>query len=68
MKIEEEEENPWSVTNLNDFLYFCCPECDERNQSKESFIEHALGEHPKAKEKLPMIITKEEPLEEVVMC
>ena len=30
------EENPWTVENLEEFLYFCCPECDERNQSKEN--------------------------------
>ena len=42
--------NPWSVENLEEFLYFCCPECDEKNQSKDMFIKHALNHHPKSKE------------------
>ena len=30
-KLEREEKlNPWSVENIEDFLYFCCPECNER--------------------------------------
>ena len=56
--------NPWAVENINEFLYFCCPECDERNQSKEYFIQHALEKHPKAKECLPQIEIKLEPKEE----
>ena len=41
--------NPWIVGRLEEFLYFCCPECDERNQSKELFLQHALTHHPLAK-------------------
>ena len=41
--------NPWIVGRLEEFLYFCCPECDERNQSKELFLQHALEHHPLAK-------------------
>ena len=33
MKIDKD--NPWAVENLKEFLYFCCPECDERNQSED---------------------------------
>ena len=35
--------NPWAVGNLEEFLYYCCPECNEKNQSKELFLQHALG-------------------------
>ena len=45
----DNNENPWSVSNLNEFLYFCCPECDLKDHSKEHFLQHALNEHPKAK-------------------
>ena len=24
------EENPWMVEELEEFLYYCCPECDEK--------------------------------------
>ena len=46
--MEEDISNPWAVGNLEEFLYFCCPECDERSQSEELFLEHALENHPKS--------------------
>ena len=52
--------NPWAVNNLKDFLYYCCPECNEKEKSLESFLRHALNHHEKAKEILPNIIVKEE--------
>ena len=55
-----EKNNPWLVKNLEEFLYFCCPECDLSRdsiyQSKELFLEHALDKHPEAKEALPMLM------------
>ena len=27
--------NPWLVSNVEEFLYFCCPECEEREKSKK---------------------------------
>ena len=42
--------NPWSVQNLEEFRYYCCPECSERKHSKDSFIKHALEQHPLSKE------------------
>ena len=48
--MEEENYNPWSsVRKWEEFLYFCCPECNEKNQSKDIFIKHALRIHPLAK-------------------
>ena len=41
--------NPWANKHLEDFLYFCCPECNLKDQSKESFLRHALEKHPKSK-------------------
>ena len=38
------------MTNLEQFLYFNCPECEFKEQNKEYFVEHALNEHPKAQE------------------
>ena len=65
--IGEEEDpgsNPWSAGNLNHFLYFCCPECDEKNQSQDLFLQHALGEHPKARHYFEKLKVKNEPLDE----
>ena len=48
--IEEKINNPWSsVKKWEEFQYFCCPECNEKNQSKDVFIKHALSIHPMAK-------------------
>ena len=58
------EENPWSVDDLDHFLYFCCPECNEKNQCRELFLEHALNEHPKAKLYLGNLEIKKEPYDE----
>ena len=44
---DNKEINPWDVSNLEEFLFFCCPECDSKHPSKSSFINHALIEHPK---------------------
>ena len=39
------QENPWNVIQVEDFLYYCCPECDERKQSKDNFLDHAIKYH-----------------------
>ena len=44
--------NPWCVKNIQEFLYFCCPECDIKDQSQELFIKHALDHHPDSREYL----------------
>ena len=59
--------NPWNVESLEEFLYFCCPECDLKDQSKVNFLQHALEHHPKAKEcvlQFNEFIIKEEPCED----
>ena len=45
--IEEDKYNPWNVIQLEEFLFFCCPECDDRSPTKAIFINHALVEHPR---------------------
>ena len=42
------EDNPWMVDQLEEFLYFCCPECNEKCQAKGSFLHHAILTHPNA--------------------
>ena len=37
--------SPWEVTSVEDFLYYCCPECDLKSKDSQSFIEHAIGHH-----------------------
>ena len=44
--------NPWDVPNLEEFLYYCCPECDHKIKDCQSFVEHALVEHEEARRTL----------------
>ena len=47
---------PWIVECLEDFLYYCCPECNNRHQTRDKFLQHALNEHSEAKTYLIPII------------
>ena len=40
------ETNPWMVEELEEFLYFCCPECDGKYRAKDPFLKHAFCHHP----------------------
>ena len=61
------EINPWAVVHLDEFLYFCCPECDLSRetifQSRELFLCHAFNNHPKSKDCLEIFGIKEEPVD-----
>jgi hypothetical protein len=56
LKKEEDLElylqNPWSVANVDAFLYYCCPQCDHRCKSKHLFVDHAFSNHPSSKNEL----------------
>ena len=54
------DKNPWNVTNLDEFMYYCCPECEERNESEDRFLKHALDEHPEAQKYLQKFTVKKE--------
>ncbi len=38
--------NPWAIENLDDFLFYCCPQCDHKVKSKHLFLNHAFVNHP----------------------
>ena len=44
----EDKYNPWDVKSLEEFLYYCCPECPSKNVTKTDFIKHALEAHPQS--------------------
>ena len=54
------ETSPWCVTNLDELMYYCCPQCDKKDKNKNSFLKHAFDEHPEAKKHLEMFAVKEE--------
>ena len=40
--------NPWTYADLDEFLYYCCPQCDEKYKTKSLFVDHALISHPES--------------------
>ena len=60
VKPKEEAFNPWNVSNLDDFLHYCCPECDVRHESRTLFINHAIDEHPKSRHFLSIFDLKQD--------
>jgi len=56
MDLEDKLEayNPWKVENIDQFLNYCCPECDIKQKTKSDFIIHAIDAHPDSREYLPL--------------
>ena len=53
------EENPWGAVNtLEDFQFYCCPECDLKEQTKDKFVKHALENHTECKEYIVNLMVK----------
>ena len=44
--------NPWTYEDLDDFLFYCCPQCDIKCKTKSLFVDHALLIHPESEEKM----------------
>ena len=44
-ELKEEYYNPWAVSSIFDFNYFCCPECELRAPSKQEFVNHVSAYH-----------------------
>ena len=50
--IKQEHWNPWDVSSIFEFNYFCCPECDFKirsdfnTETKQQFVNHASSNHP----------------------
>ena len=60
--VEELDFNPWSGDSLEQFLYYCCPECSDKCQIPDDFVDHALTYHPKAAIFLKQFTLKKEPI------
>ena len=43
------DQNPWIVENIEEFSFYCCPECDFKSKQGGSFKRHALECHKKSK-------------------
>ena len=53
--IAEGNRNPWMVSSIFDFRFFCCPECHEKSKTKQEFVKHAYNFHNSALEGLRQI-------------
>ena len=62
MEVEDKLEpfNPWKVEDIDQFLNYCCPECDTKQKTKSEFIVHAIDAHPKSRDYLPLYEFEEE--------
>ena len=79
MEVKTEDFNPWTYKNTQEYLYFCCAECDFKDRNEANFIKHAVTHHSKAKNVFSVQIqesqivedfsesipTEEEPLSEI---
>ena len=45
-EIKLEAENPWNIQSIYELQYFNCPSCIFKDQSKQTFVNHAFEEHP----------------------
>ena len=45
--LKSSENNPWHMTSISDFLFYCCVECNFKDKNEENFILHAKAHHPK---------------------
>ena len=62
MEVDDKLEtfNPWKVENIDQFLNYCCPECDTKQKTKSDFIVHAIDTHPNSREYLPLFDFEED--------
>ena len=56
--------NPWLVQSFDEFLFYCCPECNVKDKSRDEFVKHALNHHPDAKDQFSNLIFKLDPSED----
>ena len=45
VKVAKQDLNPWDVSSIFHFTYYCCPECDWKDQNKQHFVNHAFTYH-----------------------
>ena len=67
---DELKHNPWSVTSVEDFRFYNCPECDHKESIKSEFLKHAMNNHPRSGDfinSLEVLDLKEPKIEELTI-
>ena len=59
--------NPWKVEDIDQFLNYCCPECDTKQKTKSEFIAHAIDAHPNSRNYLPLFDLEDEKDQEQII-
>ena len=45
IKTEDNNKNPWLIENAENFLKYCCPECEYNSKDVQDFSKHVSGIH-----------------------
>ena len=60
----EDKFHPWkNVKSLEEFRFYCCPECPSKHVNKTDFIKHAVTEHQSIIDVLDVVNREVDPLE-----
>ena len=46
--VQDNLENPWSISSIFELLFYNCPSCKFKHNSKQTFVDHAIDNHPEA--------------------
>ena len=52
--------NPWTV-ELDEYLFYCCPQCETKCKTRINFVDHAYAHHAEARDCLDLshVVKKE---------
>ena len=53
--IKKEFMNPWAVTSIYQFQFYCCPDCLIQVSRKQDFVDHVYDSHSESVEYLKAI-------------
>ncbi len=45
----DSDANPWAISSIEDCVFYCCPECEDKSFTKSTFINHAWDSHHEAR-------------------
>ena len=46
--VQDNLENPWDIYSIFELLFYNCPSCEFKHNSKQTFVDHAIENHPEA--------------------
>ena len=49
-EVKPQTHNPWTVSDFEVFLFYCCPQCEHRTKTTSRLLEHAFLSHPESQE------------------